>query len=275
MIQTKKDRYGTILLQRRYIFSMTTSSTAAATKKKSSKKNQKSKQPQPGDSNYKTPTQLRNARKRRKTKNKKQNKQASTALKSSSGSKFQPSFDDNNNSSSNSRSRSTDPSLKYLSNPKAAPTVRNAIKFFRDKFSHPNNTVETVRTFGIGTNRETYFPIIMGPKIGWRNVAKLAIQRRRKGISSSSSSSKKPKSKTRIGLFVPGSHELLSVPDCPVHHRKVNEVIKIVEEECNSLNVPVFDNDDDGDDTTTDTNMNINSSDVVTATKFGLRYVVI
>lgn len=252
---------------------MTTSSTVA---KKITMKSQtsKSKQPQlqPGDPEYKTPTQLRNARKRRKTKNKK-NQKTSTLI-SSSGSDNFPSF---NNSSSNSSSRSSaDPSLKYLSNPKAAPTVRNAIKFFRDKISYHNNA-ETFTTFG--SNHDTYFPIIIGPKLGWRTVARLAIQRRRKKKGSSSSSSKKPKSKTRIGLFVPGSHELLSVPDCPVHHRKVNEVIKIVEEECNSLNVPVFDNDDNDDDattddTTTDTNMNDNSIDA-TATKFGLRYVAV
>ncbi|OEU23708.1 hypothetical protein FRACYDRAFT_178867 [Fragilariopsis cylindrus CCMP1102] len=212
--------------------------TDASSKKSKQNKKRKNKSPQlqPGDPNYKTPTQLRNARKRRKTKTTK-------ATTTSSSTNFNNVISNNNN----------DPSLKYLSNPKIAPTVRNAIRFFRDKSCAP-----------MGENHDTYFPVTVGPKIGWRHIARLAIQRRKKktiqqggGSDSSTNTKKKPKSKTRIGLFVPGSHELLPVPDCPVHHRRINELIKVLEEECNDLNVPIFDNDDD----TTD--------------DFGLRYVAV
>jgi tRNA/tmRNA/rRNA uracil-C5-methylase (TrmA/RlmC/RlmD family) len=238
----------------------------ASSKKSKNNKKRKNKSPQlqPGDPNYKTPTQLRNARKRRKTKTTK-------ATTTSSGANF------NNNNNNVIINNSNDPSLKYLSNPKIAPTVRNAIRFFRDKTCAP-----------MGENHDTYFPVTVGPKIGWRHIARLAIQRRRKkkgtiqqqgGGSDSTSTNnnkKKPKSKTRIGLFVPGSHELLPVPDCPVHHRKINELVKVLEEECNDLNVPIFDNDDDITDDDKDiSNGNSNSSDNNNTNKFGLRYVAV
>ena len=229
---------------------------ASSKKSKNKKRKNKSPQLQPGDPNYKTPTQLRNARKRRKTKTTK-------ATTTSSSTNFNNVISNNN-----------DPSLKYLSNPKIAPTVRNAIRFFRDKSCAP-----------MGENHDTYFPVTVGPKIGWRHIARLAIQRRKKKTiqqggwsdSSSTNTKKKPKSKTRIGLFVPGSHELLPVPDCPVHHRRINELIKVLEEECNDLNVPIFDNDDDttDDDDNDVSNDNGNGNGSDNKKNFGLRYVAV
>ena len=203
---------------------------AAASKKK--KKSRKRKQlPKPGDPDYKTPTQLRNARKRRKKKQDKAGGNSKDVTKKDGPSdKQQLPYGSIN-----------DPSLKYLSNPKAAPTVRNAIRFFREK-THAQ----------AGTNHDEYFPVTCGPKLGWRTVARLAVR-------SADSTNKK----LRIGLFVPGSHELLPVPDCPVHHRKINGLVKILEETCNALGVPAV-----GDESANDTATINNNS-------YGLRYIAI
>ena len=213
-----------------------------ASKKKRKKSRKRKAQPQPGDPDYKTPTQLRNARKRRK---KKQDKatagavSATTETNSKNTSTLTP---------ESSMKSINDPSLKYLSNPKAAPTVRNAIKFFREKTNSQ-----------AGTNHDAYFPVTLGPKLGWRTVARLAVQRK----DCKGDDSEKVKRKLRIGLFVPGSHELLPVPDCPVHHRKINGLMKILEDECNSLGVPALENDAYGN-SVEDSNSN-----------FGLRHVAI
>ena len=193
---------------------------AAASKssKKKSKKNRKRKsQPKPGDPDYKTPTQLRNARKRRK---KKQEKASETSHESTTNTRG------NNNTPGtiSSSSKGSDPSLKYLSNPRAAPTVRNAIRFFREKTNADP-----------GTNHDVYFPVTLGPKIGWRTVARLAVRVQQQ-------KNDETKKRLGIGLFVPGSHELLPVPDCPVHNRRINGLVKVLEDECNALEVPAFEN---------------------------------
>jgi hypothetical protein len=122
--------------------------------------------PQQGDPGYKTPTQLRNARKRRKLKN--GNKQASKPQSSSNSG--QPPM---------KSSEREDPSLRYLSSPQNAPVVQRAIRFFEN---HPAKNSKT-------------FDVIVGPTTGWRTVAKLAVR-----LSSGC---------LRIGLFSPGTHDLL------------------------------------------------------------------
>jgi len=180
--------------------------TSVTKKKKTSRKRKQ--QPKPGDPEYKTPTQLRNARKRKKRKqDKARGPQKETATHGNTTAAAAAVA-----SSELPHGRNDDPSLKYLSNPRAAPTVRNAKKFFRDK---------------------TDFPVTCGPKLGWRTVARLAVRKRAGN-----------QIKLRIGLFVPGSHELLPVPDCPVHHSKINELVKALEETCNALGVPALDDDD-------------------------------
>jgi hypothetical protein len=106
--------------------------------------------PQPGDPDYKTPTQLRNARKRRKKK------------ADNSPLKVQP----------------EDPSLRYVANPTSCPIVQQAKSFFQEEAKD--------------------FEIFVGPTTGWRTVAKLAVRTQAGCL--------------RIGLFVPGSHDLLEVP---------------------------------------------------------------
>jgi 23S rRNA (uracil1939-C5)-methyltransferase len=140
--------------------------------------------PQPGDPDYKTPTQLRNARKRKSAKKEKQ------------VARFETASSDRN-----------DPSLRYLSNPTAAPTIQHAISFFEEQ--------------------EQDFEVTVGPTTGWRTVAKLAV-RSQDGV-------------LRIGLFVPGSHDVLEIPQCRAHHPQINSAIRVIQKQCRKNSIKPFD----------------------------------
>jgi 23S rRNA (uracil1939-C5)-methyltransferase len=144
--------------------------------------------PKEGDPGYRTPTQLRNARKRRKLKN------------------------ENSNSGRPSvkASESKDPSSKYLSSPQNAPVVQRAIRFFED---HPAKSSKT-------------FDVTVGPTTGWRTVAKLAVR-----LSSGC---------LRIGLFSPGTHDLLEIPQCQAHHPRINSAVQILQKKCRQLDIPPY-----------------------------------
>jgi tRNA/tmRNA/rRNA uracil-C5-methylase (TrmA/RlmC/RlmD family) len=139
--------------------------------------------PQAEDTECKTPSQLRNARKRRKLK---QEKSSARLSKQSS---------------------EDDPSLRYLGNPSAAPIVQHAISFFEDQ--------------------DQDFDVTVGPTAGWRTVAKLAV-RSQQGI-------------LRIGLFVPGSHDLLEVPQCQAHHPRINSAVEVLQKTCRKHAIQPFD----------------------------------
>ena len=125
-----------------------------------------------GDKGYRTPTQLRNARKRRAKKQQK---------------------------------RTADPSQIYLSNPLQAPVVQRAVQFFSNKLKS--------------------FPIHLGPLKNWRTVAKLAVRQQ---------------PELSIGLFVPNSHQLLPVPDCPAHHSSINQAVQVLQNTCRQWKVAAF-----------------------------------
>lgn len=98
---------------------------------------QRKKIPKPGEEGYKTPTQLRNARKRRAKKN---TKKRAGEISKTSGKLDIP----------------NDPSIQYLSNPQKSPIVRQAKKYFE--------------------SLNQVFDIHVGPIHGWRTVAKLAVR---------------------------------------------------------------------------------------------------
>lgn len=136
----------------------------------------------PGDPDYKTPTQLRNARKRRKVKLVRLQQQQQQQHKKE------------------------DPSLRYLSNPKVSPTIQHAISFFQEQ--------------------DQEFDVKIGPTTGWRTVAKLAV-REIAGV-------------LRIGLFVPGSHDLLEIPQCQAHHPRINNAIDVIQKKCRKHALKAF-----------------------------------
>lgn len=167
--------------------------------------------PQPGDPDYKTPTQLRNARKRRKLQRDKQQAKNNNSDNNPKA-KNTPSSASHNKTSSLQKPQ--DPSLKYISDPKRAPTIQAAKRFFQNIFQQ-------------NENQSYQFPIVVGPIQGWRTVARLAVREQQ--------------GKLQIGLFVPGSHQLLPVPQCPAHHPGINATVQAIQTVCQQLSIQAFD----------------------------------
>ena len=166
--------------------------------KNKDRKRRRKNAPRPGEEGYKTPTQLRNARKRRAKKQR----------------KGENNNNNNNNSDAkinNNNNKVKDPSSLYLSNPKSAPVVRAAQKYFEEQLSLPS------------------FPIRVGPKRGWRTVSKLAVR------------PLEDDGQMAIGLFAPNSHKLVSVPDCPAHHDSINRTVGALVKLGRRLGVKPFD----------------------------------
>jgi tRNA/tmRNA/rRNA uracil-C5-methylase (TrmA/RlmC/RlmD family) len=88
----------------------------------------------------------------------------------------------------------------------AAPTVQKAVDFFREQ--------------------EYNFDVTVGETTGWRTVAKLAVRKQAGTL--------------RIGLFVPGSHELLEVPQCQAHHPRINSAVDVLQTKCRKLGIQPF-----------------------------------
>lgn len=57
-------------------------------------------------------------------------------------------------------------------------------------------------------------PVIWGEVTGWRTRSKLAVR----GTSQAPA----------IGLFRRGSHEVVSIPDCPLHHPSINKAVALI-----------------------------------------------
>lgn len=108
------------------------------------------------------------------------------------------------------RKKNQDPSQRYISKPTKAPIVRRAVQFFRD---NPPSDSEG-------------FKVTVGPLKGWRTVAKLAV-RSCNGL-------------LKIGLFAPGTHDLLDLPTYPAHHPSVNAAMGLVQKRCRKANVEAF-----------------------------------
>jgi tRNA/tmRNA/rRNA uracil-C5-methylase (TrmA/RlmC/RlmD family) len=119
-----------------------TSNTPRSNKKRKFRNGTREITPQAGEPGFKTPTQLRNERKRRAKK-----MQKSSMVTSTSEMTLQ------------------DPSSQYLSDPKKAPIVQRALQFFHD---HP---------WRQRPQHQPIFPIFVGQTIGWRTVSKLAVRR--------------------------------------------------------------------------------------------------
>ena len=157
------------------------------TSKRNKKKNRciKKKIPKPGEEGYLTPTQLRNARKRRA----KQsihltlndsittNNQQNTGDDVNNGLEIHPEVDISKFNTDGKKQKirgsisfsKKDPSMRYIKKPRKAPTVKAAIHFFQ---SHP---------IFQQTKPKKIFPVIMGSLFGWRTVSKLAVRKSKDG----------------------------------------------------------------------------------------------
>lgn len=98
-------------------------------------------------------------------------------------------------STSSSTCNASDPSMQYITKPLQAPMVRSARAFF--------------------STLDVSFEAYVGPTVGWRTVAKLAVRGRNADGS------------LRIGLFKPGSHEVIDCGESsPVHHPAINDAVQ-------------------------------------------------
>ena len=95
------------------------------------------------------------------------------------------------------RSKSDDPSARYLANPLTAPIVQRWHAYFRSRLATPPR-------------------VFVGPKTGWRGVAKLAARR--------------VNGRVLLGLFAPGTHDVVaSASTSAAHAPALNTAIKAVE----------------------------------------------
>ena len=69
-------------------------------------------------------------------------------------------------------------------------------------------------------------PTVVGPALGFRHRARLAVRGR----------ARSPK----IGIFAAGTHDVVDIPRCPIHHPLVNEVARAVKAGLRSLGIPPY-----------------------------------
>lgn len=62
---------------------------------------------------------------------------------------------------------------------------------------------------------------------GYRNQAKLVARRGRDGV--------------RLGMYRPGTHQVVDIPNCPIHDAMINRVLGAVRTELERFAVPIFD----------------------------------
>jgi 23S rRNA (uracil1939-C5)-methyltransferase len=62
---------------------------------------------------------------------------------------------------------------------------------------------------------------------GYRNQAKLAVRQSQRGL--------------LLGVYKPGTHQVVDISQCPVHHPLINEVLARVRAELDRREVPVYD----------------------------------
>ena len=123
-----------------------------------------------------------------------------------------------NNGGGNKRTRSNgggnkrarlDPSLEYINKPGNTPIIKLARQYFAEL--------------------RVEFQVVIGELYGWRGVAKLAVRGTVK--------KNRIEAGKCIGLFKPGSHDILPCLDSPVHHKAINKVSQIVENACVYKNI--------------------------------------
>ena len=117
--------------------------------------------------------------------------------------------------------KNVDPSLQYSSNPCQAPLVIDAITYFQ--------------------KRSMLFKVYVGPSKGWRTVAKLAVRSTFENSFDPSKNSGVPNDrciKTSIGLFEPGTHNVITnSSNSPAHHPSINQVVRLVSKICHEKNI--------------------------------------
>lgn len=171
------------------------------------KKKKKQKAPKEGEDGYMSNTQIRNARKRRSKQRKQQIPDTSDGDDVDGGD--DTSGPKKKRKKNKKKGLNKDPSLRYINDPKAAPLVKKAKTYFEEK--------------------KIPFQVHVSKTSGWRTVSKLPVRR-----------SSDDDNTTIIGLFKPGSHTIVKVPDCIAHHSSINKTITFLEKECDKFGIEPF-----------------------------------
>ncbi len=85
---------------------------------------------------------------------------------------------------------------------------------------------EALKQQNLGTDEMVAPTLPSDPALGYRASAKLVFGRKRE--------------KVLLGLYQRGSHEVINIEDCPVHHPLINRVVKIVREEVQRQGISVY-----------------------------------
>eukprot|EP00808_Paulinella_micropora_P008247 g51309.t1 len=111
-----------------------------------------------------------------------------------------------------------DPSMEFIRAPAQTPIVKAARAFFAASAPH----IQPWR-------------VVVGPVERWRTVAKLAVR------VPSTTHSKLPYQPPLIGLFEPGSHRVMQIPDCAAHSATINRAVQCIERCCAQAQVTGYD----------------------------------
>jgi len=87
--------------------------------------------------------------------------------------------------------------------------------------------VQTLRSHAMLKGVEVYEPLAAQHPFGYRTHAKLVLS--------------KVHGKVKIGIYRRGSHEVVDLNDCPLHHPLINLIIKVVREEIEHQKLWVYD----------------------------------
>eukprot|EP00592_Proboscia_alata_P016988 CAMPEP_0194397394 /NCGR_PEP_ID=MMETSP0174-20130528/125520_1 /TAXON_ID=216777 /ORGANISM="Proboscia alata, Strain PI-D3" /LENGTH=437 /DNA_ID=CAMNT_0039193567 /DNA_START=15 /DNA_END=1325 /DNA_ORIENTATION=+ len=241
--------------------SVTAESTPPSNKKRKRKHSKKTKAVlKLGDEGYRTPTQLRNDRKRRNKKNKqslntessKENKVSASApkqhIKGNSSAAIKSAAFTSTSVTSTAVKGIGDPSQQYISNPQSCPAVVNAKKYFKARFPElpfkvhlgPLQGWRTVSRLAVRyafPDGSLAFKVHLGPLQGWRTVSRLAVRYAFPDGSLAHKLSpplekenrkieKEEKPVLCIGMFEPKSHKLIpSSLLSPAHHITINSLL--------------------------------------------------
>ncbi|MCF6267886.1 MAG: 23S rRNA (uracil(1939)-C(5))-methyltransferase RlmD [Desulfuromusa sp.] len=69
-------------------------------------------------------------------------------------------------------------------------------------------------------------PLAADPTMGYRTSCKLVVARERNGV--------------KIGLYRRGSHQVVGIEDCPLHHPLINRIVKVVADEIGRQQIPIY-----------------------------------
>lgn len=99
---------------------------------------------------------------------------------------------------------------------------------YADQLRRKRDMVETALAGVLGPGTVEILPIIGAPTpFAYRNQAKLVLLRTRAGVVA--------------GLYAPGTHRVVNIPTCPVHHPTINRVVALTTSLLEAAEVSIYD----------------------------------